>query len=80
MSEVPAELPEVVTLDQAAALVNRKAAGLRHYRGRGMPKPLIQGIKGKPNEYRWSEMRPWLEKTFNRKIPEVAIQRFRSSG
>ncbi len=74
------ELPEVVTLDQAAALVNRMADGLRHYRKRGMPKPFVRGTKGKPNEYLWSEMRPWLETTFDRKIPEVSILKFRLTG
>jgi hypothetical protein len=68
-----------VTLDQAAALVNRQPDGLRHYRKKGMPKPQIQGRKGKPNEYLWSEMRPWLEETFSRKIPELAIMKFRTS-
>ena len=78
-SEAPAELPDLVTLDQAAALVNRQPNGLRHYRKKGMPKPQIQGRKGKPNEYLWSEMRPWLEETFGRKIPELAIMKFRTS-
>jgi hypothetical protein len=77
--EAPAELPDLVTLDQAAALVNRQPNGLRHYRKKGMPKPQIQGRKGKPNEYLWSEMRPWLEETFGRKIPELAIMKFRTS-
>jgi hypothetical protein len=73
------ELPELVTLDQAAALVNRTANGLRHYRRQGMPEPFVRGTKGKPNEYLWSEMRRWLEDTFDRKVPEVAILKFRSS-
>jgi hypothetical protein len=77
--ETPAEPPDLVTLDQAAALVNRSPAALRHYRSKGMPKPYIQGTKGKPNEFLWSEMRPWLESTFNRKIPHVSIQKFRSN-
>jgi len=77
--KAPATLPDLVTLDQAAGWVNRTARGLRHYRNRGMPKPFIQGTKGKPNEYLWSEMRPWLENTFDRKIPDVAIRQFRTS-
>jgi hypothetical protein len=79
-TEAPVELPDLVTLDQAAAVVNRTSAGLRHYRRKGMPEPFVQGKKGKPNEYRWSEMRPWLESAFDRVIPEVAILKFRSSG
>jgi hypothetical protein len=78
--EPPAELPDLVNLDQAAALVNRTPDGLRHYRGKGMPKPFIPGTKGQPNQYLWSEMRPWLERQFNRQIPAVAILKFRSSG
>ncbi|MGO8897406.1 MAG: hypothetical protein ACLQU5_03545, partial [Isosphaeraceae bacterium] len=77
--KAPAELPDLVTLDQAAALVNRQPNGLSHYRKKGMPKPQIHGRKGKPNEYLWSEMRPWLEETFGRKIPELAIMKFRTS-
>jgi hypothetical protein len=71
------ELPDLVDLDQAAAVVNRKPAALRHYRDRGMPKPHVRGKKGQPNEYLWSEMRPWLEKTFNRSIPVTEIRKFR---
>jgi hypothetical protein len=73
------ELPDLVTLDQAAALANRTVDGIRHYRRTGMPKPFVKGTKGKPNEYLWSEMRPWLETTFGRKIPEVSVLRFRTS-
>jgi hypothetical protein len=70
----------LVTLTQAASLANRTPDGLRHYRNKGMPRPFIQGTKGKPNEYLWSEMRPWLENTFNRRIPDVAFLKFRTSG
>jgi hypothetical protein len=78
--EAPAELPELVNLNQAAALVNKTAHGLRHYRNKGMPKPFIRGTKGQPNQYLWSEMRLWLARQFNRPIPEVSILKFRSSG
>jgi len=76
----PTELPDLVTLDQAAAVVNRSPAALRHYRNQGMPKPFVQGTKGKPNEYRWDEMRPWLEDTFGRPVPELSVRQFRASG
>jgi len=52
-----------VTLDQAAALVNRTKRALEHYK-RTMPKPRVLGGGGKPHLYSWSEMRPWLAKTF----------------
>lgn len=73
----PPEMPDLVTLDQAAGVVNKTAHGLRHYRKRGMPKPHVRGRKGQSHEYLWSEMRPWLERTFNRPIPVDAIRRFR---
>jgi hypothetical protein len=75
--EAPSELMNLVTLDQAAALVNRAARTLERYKRRGLPKPLVRGGGGKPHEYLWPEMREWLQKTFDRAIPETAIQRFR---
>jgi hypothetical protein len=75
--EAPAELPELVTLDQAAALVNRSARTLERYKKRGLPRPFVLGGGGKPHEYPWEEMKEWLQKTFNRPIPEAAIQQYR---
>jgi len=72
------ELPELVTLSQAAILVGRTVDGLRHYRRKGMPRPYVEGKKGQPNEYLWSEMKPWLEKTFNRLVPDLEIRKFRA--
>ncbi len=76
-AEAPAEVPELVTLDQAAALVNRSARTLERYKKRGLPRPFVLGGGGKPHEYRLDEMREWLQKTFKRPIPEATIQRFR---
>jgi hypothetical protein len=45
-TEAPAELPDLVTLDQAASLVNKSTHALRHYRRKGMPKPFVMGRKG----------------------------------
>lgn len=73
------ELPDLVTLDQAAASVNRTSDALRHYRKRGMPEPYVKGTKGKPNEYLWSEMRPWLENVFGRRLPGFEFRRFRET-
>lgn len=75
-TEAVAELPELVTLDQAAALVNRSARTLERYKKRGLPRPFVLGGGGKPHEYPLDEMREWLQKTFNRPIPEAAIERF----
>ena len=71
------EMADLLTLDQAACLVNRKVNSLRYYRKRGLPKPFVKGKKGQPHEYLWSEMRPWLEKTFGRQIPDIEILNFR---
>jgi hypothetical protein len=70
-------LPELLTLDQAAALVNRSTRSLERYKRRGMPKPRVLGGGGKPHEYPWPEMREWLSKTFDRPIPVESIDRFK---
>jgi hypothetical protein len=80
LPEASVGLPDLVTLDQAAALVNRSKSALRHYRAKGMPAPVVRGKKGQPNEYRLSEMLPWLEKTFNRRFPDVNLSKFRAPG
>lgn len=62
---------EYVTLDQAAAFVSRAKDTLLNYRGKGLPDPDVQGGgKGKPNEWLWSNIRPWLESTFDRTLPD----------
>lgn len=76
-TDVPFELPRLVTLDQAAALVERSARTLERYKKRGLPRPYVLGGGRKPHEYLYQEMREWLQKTFKRPIPEVAILRFR---
>jgi hypothetical protein len=76
---IPAGRLDLVTLDQCAAMVNRRARTLRNYRGKGMPEPHVRGRKGQPHEYLWSEMRPWLELTFRRVIPPVEIEKYRTS-
>jgi len=76
-NEAPSELPDLVTLDQAAALVNRSVRTLERYKKRGLPKPLVRGGGGRPHEYSLPEMRSWLETTFDRPIPVTAIPKFR---
>jgi hypothetical protein len=72
--EAQDELPEYLTLDQCGALVNRSARSMERYKKKGMPRPAVLGGGGKPHEYRVDEMRPWLEKIFNRRIPDAAIR------
>ena len=58
-----------VTLEQMAILVNRKKKTLANYNSEGrMPAPDIAGGQGKPAEWRWDKIRPWLEKTFGRTL------------
>jgi hypothetical protein len=62
-------LPEYVTLDQAAATVNRSKRSLERLKSK-MPAPKIRGGGGKPDEWDWAEIRPWLIKEFGRQLPE----------
>jgi hypothetical protein len=59
-----------VTLDQAAALVNRTKRTLEKLK-KQMPPPRVKGGGGKAAEWAWSELRPWLEEKFERPLPEV---------
>jgi hypothetical protein len=74
------DLPEcLVTLQQAAAMVNRDKRTLERWaRKKSCPRPRVLGGGGKPHEYAWSELRPFLEKQSGRKLPECfPFQRFR---
>ena len=61
-----------VTLDQAAALVNRHKRTLENRKkAMTMPMPKVKGGGGKPDEWLWDELRPWLEKEFGKQLPEI---------
>ena len=61
---------QYITLDMAAAIVNRAKSTLRKYPD--LPEPDVNGGgKGKPNEWLWKNIRPWLEKKFDRPLPEI---------
>ncbi len=60
----------LVTLAQAAGLVHRSKRALEEYKGRGLPKPRVRGGGGKPSLWAYSEIRPWLTKTFDIPLPE----------
>ncbi len=67
----------LVTLQQAAAMVSRSKRTLERKKVR-MPLPRVEGGGGKPAEWAWSELRPWLEKEFGRPLPEkFPADRFR---
>lgn len=64
-------IEQYVTMDQAAALVSKAKRTLRHYYDDAkMPEPDVRGKGGKPHEWKWDTLRPWLEETFERKLPE----------
>jgi hypothetical protein len=66
-SAKPAETHQYVTLDQAAAMVQRSKRTLEHD---PLPEPDIEGGGGKPNEWAWSTIRPWLQRMFGRLLPD----------
>lgn len=67
----PSSTPlDLITLDQAAALVRRSKDTLRRYAPE-MPAPRVKGRGGKRSEWSYAEIRPWLETTFARKLPDA---------
>jgi hypothetical protein len=66
-----AELPDLVTLDQAAAAVHMSKRTLERHKTEGtLPDPVREGGGGKPALYDWKIMRLWLTKTFGINLPE----------
>jgi hypothetical protein len=66
----PAE--QYVTLDQMAAIVGKSKKTLERELNKAnsdMPGPDNEGGGGKAHEWRWSRIRPWLEKKYNRQLP-----------
>jgi hypothetical protein len=71
LPEDTAELPDLVTLDQAAAVVHISKRTLERYKtGGALPDPIREGGGGKPALYDWKIMGPWLTKTFGINLPE----------
>jgi hypothetical protein len=65
-------LGQYVTLDEMAAIVNRSKRTLEKLKDRKkdpLPPPDIEGGGGKPHEWLWSTVRPWLEKEYGRTLP-----------
>jgi hypothetical protein len=64
-------LPECfVTLLQAASMVNKTKNALeKRAKKSPMPLPEVEGGGGKAAEWKWSTIRPWLEKEFRRQLP-----------
>ena len=67
------DIKQYVTLDRLAAIVGRSKRTLEKLRTRKanpLPDPDIDGGGGKPNEWVWSMIRPWLEAEYKRVLPE----------
>lgn len=66
-----AALECLVTLLQAASIVNKTKSALeKRAKKNPLPLPAVEGGGGKSAEWEWAVIRPWLEKEFNRKLPE----------
>lgn len=59
-----------IDLQYMAYLVKRTKRTLEGYKSK-MPPPTIPGGHGRPAEWDWNVIRPWLETTFNRRFSEV---------
>jgi hypothetical protein len=65
--------PQYVTLDQIAACVGRKKKTLERALNKpnsDMPKPDVEGGGGKPHQWIWTRIRPWLIQTYDCQLPE----------
>jgi hypothetical protein len=65
--------PQYVTLQQMSAIVNRSKRTLEKLKNRKtnpLAHPDAEGGGGKPDEWIWSKVRPWLETEYGRKLPE----------
>jgi hypothetical protein len=62
-----------------AAICNRSKRTIENLKITGkLPEPAVRGGTGKPDEWRWSVVRPILEKEYSRQLPEVfPADRFR---
>lgn len=61
-----------VTFTQMAAIVSRGKRTIRRlYDSGDLPTPDVVGKRGKPHEFLWSRVRPALESSFGKLLPEV---------
>jgi hypothetical protein len=65
---------QYVTLDSMAAIVQRSKRTLENRRDRRtnpLPSPDVEGGGGKPHEWIWTKIRPWLTSEFGKQLPVV---------
>ncbi|HEV8066211.1 MAG TPA: hypothetical protein VGP76_00645 [Planctomycetaceae bacterium] len=64
--------PQYVTLDQMAAMIQRSKRTVEKWKVRianPLPPADVEGGGGKPDEWLWSNIRPWLAKESGKKLP-----------
>lgn len=63
---------QTVRLSQCAGIVNRSKRTLERWKTHdtAFPTPEVIGDDGKPDEWKWSTIRGYLERKCNRKLPE----------
>jgi hypothetical protein len=69
----PSPPASYVTLDQVAAIVNRSKRTLERLKTRrvnSLPSPDVEGGGGRPDEWLWSRIRPWLIQEYGKQLPE----------
>jgi hypothetical protein len=68
----PADVPDLVTLNQAASMAHKSKRTLERYKTKGnLPDPAVEGGGGRAALYDWKVIRPWLESEFGiKKLPE----------
>jgi hypothetical protein len=72
---------QYVTLDQMAAVVSRSKKTFERLKQQAqLPLPDVEGGGGKPDEWVWSRVRPWLESKFGKKLPERFPSRLAANG
>jgi hypothetical protein len=79
----PPDVDCYVTLDGMAAAVSRSKRTLEKLKGRKsrpLPNPDVEGGGGKPDEWKWSTVRPWLEEEYGKLLPDqFPAHRFRDA-
>ncbi len=66
--ETPVTGEQLVSLDQAAALCNRQLKAVESKPD--LPTPTVPASGDQPALYSWQALRPWLEGTFRKALPE----------
>jgi hypothetical protein len=62
---------DLVTLDQAAAMVHRNKRSLERYITKGeLPAPYVEGGGGRAAYWQWDVIQPWLTKKFGIGLPD----------